>query len=489
MTRANNQTATLLLAGTLAAFSIGCGSTLPAHQTGTGGGTAGAGTGTAGTSAGGAGGATVGTAGAAGAGTGTGGTAGGSAGAVCGTHLGFGTQLYVGTEGPRGGVYDGPATIERSTREELVVAFQPSGMTLPMHVSLQRYDRTPMPMLPLGAQVWLSKNPAGSPVDQPFYYPPPSWSIAVRDQQNGRLLLGAVYNPTDAIPSPVPISSAADSCTTDDPDWCNRYGTRTYSAVDVHGDTTVSIADSQTGTVAIGGIDYDVRVSAQLVRAGTQGGGCADWQAIGGIAIDAWATDLAGLAAALPTGPLPACAQGNDDSKHVSLSLYEVRNNTPYDGPVFYSGRSPDRSNCFLFDVVGLTSVTGSPPQFEVCAAPDVFSEPAAQQEFWATLPTYSVGALRGPQRGPLLVAFATTGVPIPASDAAQIEQTFGVAVGSQRRCDYAALDNAGSVRPLWDLVFAATPQVTAPSETITSVQIAGTAHRAWYNGARIEIF
>jgi hypothetical protein len=396
--------------------------------------------------------------------------------------------LSVSTVGPRGGVYDGPATIERSTAEELVIAFQPSGVPLPMHASLRRLDRMPMP-LPLGAQVWLTKNPAGDPVDQPFYYPPPSWSIAVRDGQDGRLLLGAAYNPTGAIESPVALGTLSAACTTDDPDGCNRYGTRTYSTVDVLGDATVSIADSQTATVAIGGIDYDVRVSAQRVVAGTQSGGCADWQAIGGLAIDAQAKDLTSLAASLPAGAVPACAQGNADSKHISVFLYEVPNNTPYDGPVFYSGRSTERSNCYLFEVVGLTSATGAPPHLEVCAAPDVFGEPAPQQELWATMPSSSVGVLRGPQRGPLLLAVASTAAPIPASDAAQIEQTFGVAVASQRRCDYAALDTAGSVRPLWDVVFATTPPVTAPSDAITSIQIAGTAHRVWQDGNRIEIF
>lgn len=251
MTHANERTAKVLVVGVLAA--IGCGSSLPTQQTGTGGagGVAGAGGGVA---------------------------------AACGTHPSFGTRLHATTVGPQGGVYEGPATIERSWTDELVIAFQPSGMTTPMHAMLTGAD--PLPVLTVGAQVWLSKNPAGDPVDQPIYYPPPSWSVAVRDAQGGRLLIGAAYNPTGTIASPVPLGNTIGMCTTTDPDGCNSGGKITYSTVDVLGDATVTIADGQTATVAIGGVDYDVRISAAWPVAGPSAH-CGDWQPIGGVAVDA----------------------------------------------------------------------------------------------------------------------------------------------------------------------------------------------------------
>src|SRR4051812_4779874 len=92
-------------------LAVGCGSSLPIQGSGTAGSSGGgtAGTGVAGTGGGGT------------AGTGTGGTGGGS-GAACGMHDRFGTKLQVINLGPKAGAYDGLATVERSTTEELVLA-------------------------------------------------------------------------------------------------------------------------------------------------------------------------------------------------------------------------------------------------------------------------------------------------------------------------------------------------------------------------------
>src|SRR5262245_57231592 len=64
------------------------------------------------------------------------------------------------TMGPAGGVYEGPAVVERSTRGDLVLAFDgdPSkGSTLPRHLQVRNLGPT---ALPVGAKVWLKKDPA-----------------------------------------------------------------------------------------------------------------------------------------------------------------------------------------------------------------------------------------------------------------------------------------------------------------------------------------
>jgi hypothetical protein len=406
------------------------------------------------------------------------GTGDGAAGAACGTHAPFGTQMRASTIGSLKGAYEGPATVERSTTDDLVLAFLPAGRKLPLHATLTGLN--PMPLLPLGAQVWLSKSPAG---DAPYGTSggPPAWSFAVRARQGGRLLLAAVFRASDLNPSPILIDNPTAACTTTDPEFCSKGGMIDYNTVDVHGDTTVVIGDSQTATVPIGGVDYDVRVSAQMPVKGTGTVGCADYVAVGGISVDIRAHDLASQAASLNVGSVPACARGNDLSRNVSVGITDAQ--PPYDGPIFYRRRFPDQPNCFLFDTVA------PPAQIYVCAAPDLFSEPAPGQEFMAIVPNYFVGALRGPQHGPLVLAVASAPAPFSATDAAIIEQTIGIGMQAQARCDYANLGESGSsATSLWDLVFATTPTTRLATETVGTVPIAGVNHHVWFSSQSYQI-
>src|SRR5262245_64295353 len=142
-----------VVAVSLAALFAGCGRELPEK---TGGGTLDAGSGMGGGSAG-----------------GDSGGGGGSA-PACGVHAPFGPKLVTLTFGMKdGGVYEGPATVERSTPEEVVIAFQPAGVELPSHAKL--YGQVPIPAFPVGAQVWLTKSPAGDPSYPPFGTDP-SWA-------------------------------------------------------------------------------------------------------------------------------------------------------------------------------------------------------------------------------------------------------------------------------------------------------------------------
>jgi hypothetical protein len=304
--------------------AFGCGSSLVGDPAGKGGAGAGPIGGAGGT--GGAG-AIGGDGGTGGAGAGAIGGAGGTADPnVCGVRDAFGTHLRVSgadiSDGPRD-MYDGPAAVERSTNDDLLLAYtapqttgtdaggaDPDAAAQPAtplsHAVITGLE--PMPLFPLGAKVWLSVyfvNIAG--INTLIRTNP--WSIEVRDREGGVLLFGAALNPWDGGPrSPVPISAPAADCTIGDykPQCSQNTGTgtwtMTYQSVTMQGDTSVVLHDSQPGKVSLGGIDYDVRLTARKL-----GGNCylnlspnED-----GIALDIQASDLPSRVAGLDIGTPP----------------------------------------------------------------------------------------------------------------------------------------------------------------------------------------
>ena len=175
---------------------VACGGSLGAGGADAAAGFVGTGTGATGGGTGG-----VGLFGGGGSGVGGGASGGGGGGAVCGKHGVLGPGAVIGTPGPLGGVYDGPAIIERSNAEDMVITFMPAraadaGAPLPMHVEIRQMS--PMPRLPVGARVWLSKRPAGNQ-SEPWYSGVAPWALSVRTRQGGDLLFGLSRNAPDTI--------------------------------------------------------------------------------------------------------------------------------------------------------------------------------------------------------------------------------------------------------------------------------------------------
>ena len=392
--------------------------------------------------------------------------------------------LRVDTIGPPGGTYEGPAIVERSSATELVMAFTPTdardaGATsaLPLHARI--HGLSPMPAFPLGARVWLSKSPAGDP---PFsFFGPASWSIAVRDKQGGRLLFGAAKEPAKAAFAPLSFDNVRAVCSGAYSDSC-ASGSVTHSSVEVHGDTAVVITDGQTRAVRAGGVDYDVTVMARDIT--TTNVRCADYYAYDGLAVDVRARDLGPLVAGLEVGAPIACPRGNEDLKEVGFSFYEVPLSTPYDGRAFYLKRRPDTAyECFQFKPVGVMGAApGDTPVLEFCTSPGLFREPAPNQEFWVTTTSFRLAALRGPNRGSLLLAFVYADAPLDAPTSAQLESVLGVHLEARELCRYADGDptRGAPVSPLWELAFGRTSPVALRTDGHAVVPIAGKDYDAW---------
>lgn len=437
------------------------------------------GPGDAATTAGGVAGATVG---------GTGGTSGSSG---CGTHDRFGPKLAVGTVGSAGGdSYDGPAIVERSTSKELLLYFVLPGATggtggtgpdsgLPastqdIHATITGLD--PMPLLPPGAKLWLSKSPAGNQESGVLMYGIAPWSISVRNRQGGDLLFGAARNEFNVAASPVQIGAVTPDCTAANvnPSGCTPGASVTYSSVEVEGDPPVVIHDSVPGTVTLGGIEYDVRATAQKLSAA--GVTCEDYHSSddSGVALDVQAKNLADLVAALEVGDPPSCGEGNDPDRWTSFEMTGVDVGATYEGPVFYLGRDSYYPDAYDFSIPGLPGSTGSPSVLIIGNATPILSEPAVGQEFWLSFRDLDLQALREAQQGPVVLAqFWESG----SADAfSQLAELLGITVSAEARCTYAAT-------LLWDAVFGTSPPVRVRSGTTGTLDIGGRSYGAWVWG------
>jgi hypothetical protein len=216
---------------------------------------------------------------------------------LCGMHDSSGRELYVSSSGPEEGgpVYAGPAVVRTSTSAELSLVFElaagaDAGAPTLRSVTLSGLD--PMPSFPIGAKVWLSKDPVGNPHYSPLYGGPGS-ALSIRDREGGRLLLGASFN-SNGPAAPIAAGQRTDVCSDDNP-TCPGKGSRMfYQSVEVLGDSTVTIGDSQTVSVQLDGLDYDVHVTARRVT-----GGCdiPDYfpELAGGVSVNVRAKDLSRL--------------------------------------------------------------------------------------------------------------------------------------------------------------------------------------------------
>ena len=423
-----------------------------------------------------------------------------TAGAVnsCGrTEVSVQSQLRVQFDGaPVDGTptdYDGAAVVERNNDSGITLAFAITPTAGARHVTFVPPE--PIPLLPVGAAVWLSASPAGNPQAASQEVPGSTgapWSIAVSDHAHGSVLFGAGYTPDNAslaFPAlPFTVSNGDVVCSASVPDDCSSTKTMlvAYASLHVQGDAPVTIADGETKLVSVQGTAYDVRarVTSRSLPAGADDSGCSDYVWIPmGVALDVRAHDLDSLLGSLPTAELPACAQGNDGGGRFSLDVEGGMSvEAGFDGPVVYDHAADDGMLTF-------NAADGTTLQF---LPPGSFAKPQVAEEFWLTSSTYDVQGnqvfhkawLREKNRGALLLATISGDLPFSAADAAELQNELGIAVSAVNWCTYSP-SRTSSVPPvrLWDFSFGDSPAQTVHSGTLAELDLAGRKYDVQVSG------
>lgn len=419
------------------------------------------------------------------------------AGGRCGTHAGFGSQLEVSTLGPsEGGPFDGPAVVERSTSADISLYFEQLSPNDSAAV-VRRMKLTglnPMPRLPVGSRVWLSKDRAGAATTLPPYQRTPGFAWTLRTEEGGAVLMGAAVNSTSAA-APVSLSEREDSCSDPHPPYCfsevEGDAQMIYESVLVEGDVPLRLEDSGSGVVMLDGRPYDVRVSASHMAVGQSTTCAADFfpANYGGLAVDVRARDWDELVAGLPQAEPLACVQGNDLAVTEFFSLLGVGASTRYEGVVTYQQKEAIASRQpferLTFGTPDLPSLGDYGSGFSLELTPGIFREPELGAALWVSFPSLDVQSLRESEHGPLLLATASyLSMPLAGAQEQQLELALGVPVHAEERCGYVA--EAGySQEPvaLWDLVVETDPPVLAKSGERTKVEIEGRDYVMWVWG------
>ncbi len=490
--------------GLLLAIALGCSSSLGSGPSGTGGAVA---TGQAGSSGGtaGTGGDVAGTGGTGGdiAPGGTGGATAGTGGVVnnCLPAMAVYPQYWLTPDRLPTTVaeqvpYDGPAVVERSADNKLLLAFEPGsagtggaaaggtgggrggaggGASVgTRRVYISNGGRSMSAFKP-GARVWLSKE------RDPAYllgFPLPAFSFSVRDRQGGTLLFGMTRDSSGAASSPVSFSRDATVCSAVGVDSCLPSATVNYGSVIVHGDAPVRIPNGVPGVVSLSGAAYDVRVNAinTVVPSPPSPAElrCADYVPPNGVTLDVEARTLDTLAAALDVGAPPACGQGNDPSRDVFVGFANTFTPTSFDGPVVYRGRDTSSADQYNFDLPKDTPRSGqAAPTVYVSGGGRLFPEPAVGQEFWLSYFRVTSNVLRESQQGPIV--FVATSGSLQPDGAAEVASLLGVTVTLEKSCAYTSTQN------LWDIVFGTSPATRVKSGTSGMLTIAGRNYRVWF--------
>jgi hypothetical protein len=463
-------------AGTSGAGTSGAGTS--------GAGTSGAGTSGAGTSGGGTGGGGTGGGGASGTGGGAGaaGTgAGGSSGNTCVPSNGVYPSLRLSPIGAPRPAFSGPAIVERSVGDELVLFFDAnahtgaggagggSGTTSARRV--RTFGVGTMPLLPVGSKVWLDKTPDPEPLS--LGRPEPAHAFSIRSRQGGTLLFGEAWNAFTEVSSPVAIGAVTPICSYVNVGGCTPGATTSYASVAVSGDTPVVVRHGEPGAIALQGLPYDVRLRAiATVLSGPQMT-CADYVPPNYIQLEVRANQLANLAAGLDVGPLPACRQGNEPDRYLNFHLRSGNLPVTYEGAVAYKGRDASNPTTYLFDVPGIAPPAGGPPsELHIVGAAAVLPEPPVGRTFWLSYAS-PAPALREAQNGPIVLA-RMQGQPLNGGVAAPLTSLLGVNVALEQACPYT------DTVTLWDVVFGTTPPLRVSSGTVGTFTAGGRSYRAW---------
>jgi hypothetical protein len=391
-------------------------------------------------------------------------------------------MLTTSTLAPLGDEYDGPAVVERSVAGELVLAYAPDSMaggTLPRHTTIENVGAF---LFPVGAQVWLTKNPVV--VVPQFGKEDPVTSLAVRTKENGPLLLGVVTTPDAARLAAIALVPMQVKGTTSraHSDQC-ASGTLTTTTFDVQGDMPTAITDAETRVARIDGVDYDLGLVARQFDFAGSSARCSDYGPYAWFQLSVRAHDLAPLVATLDHGQGPACALGNDQLEDVSIGLFNVELGSTYDGPVFYMKRGTQEGfDCFDFSVPGLAATPGLPPPIvEACVPTGALAEPNRGEERWATIPRMEIAVLRQANRGDLIAASIVTAGENVSS--AEISQALGLPVDVHPGCAYAEFDSgtgALSQYQLREAAFGAPSPVVVGSQHRGVVSTGATDYDVW---------
>jgi hypothetical protein len=408
----------------------------------------------------------------------------------CGPHDPLGPTLTVNVLGTAGGsLYDGPAVVERSTEGELVLYYLPppspapdggggGGAGMPpspvgVHASLSGFR--PMPLLPVGAQVWLSKNPPANQLADRHAYGILPWGIAVRDKKDGRVLLGATRNFPDAVSAPWQVGSPVPTCTGFDFSACGGRQDFVYSSVEVQSDVPVTLHDGESATMTFGGSAYDVKITAQTPT-GQPGRICFDYHPPSGVGLDIRIKDWTGAASALEMGDPPACSLGND----TGVSSYIGSNLDAYTGVLEYLR---EERGSLIFRAPGVSDpfVPGQPALFSVSTSSPLGLTLTTGQTVWMAKIAPWVHVLRTEQGGDLLlVDIARTAVMNPDLSA-QIAAELGVGVTVRDTCVYTVEAQASMF--LREFVFATPTPTVVKTGTVSALQLGGKNYRAWVRG------
>jgi len=399
-------------------------------------------------------------------------------------------SLGISTDGPLGGPpYDGPAIVERTASDGLVLAFFPAVSApadggapdagavgpLPRHAKISGLGA--LPTLPLGARVWLHKPATGNVAAKPFY--PPRTYFTVRDKQDGRLLFGTWYG-ADSVFAPLTFQDGPTSCTGAWSDSCAR-GTAVYKTTVVRGDTETTIADDETRTVRAGGVDYDVTIQSKQVSVASVN--CADYfePYDQGFTVSVRAKDLAPLLAGLEVGAPIACASANDEIQDIPFDFSGFSSALPFSGEAFYAGRRlayGDQYECFDFTTVD--------PAIKVafCRSPGVWPAPAVGQQFWTDATDDFTASLRDSKQGPLVFATAFEATPLSAQGSADLEKVLGFHVEARKSCTYGyGPTDASEPTSIWELALATTPPVVVKTGGHAVVSIGTKSYDLWVKG------
>jgi len=416
-----------------------------------------------------------------------GGSANGGANSCALSGTGFGLSLSVVGAIDQG--YEGPALVEQSMADGVVLYFGGAAApdTTATHATIR--GLSPMPTIPPGATLWLRWSGYNAPPTfSPFQGDSHSaWAFGVFDREGGRLLFGGSLDGSTLPAAPLATGAITPACVAPNP-VCpsNRTAQVTYEAVEVQGDSPVTLRDGEVGSVELGGFAYQVGVSAQAPSAGT--GGCApDYFPHSYLSVSVQAKDLAELARALAPGDLPSCIPGTHPAENIGMVMSEWPVDMAFDGKVTYLRR--DQLTAGFWFGTGVT-YDGAAVELNITGAGDILPEPKVGSDFWATLPDWSFSALRSGRGGPLLLLHATQSLPPAPGGWSMLESALGVSVSIEERCKYAATSPLGGAPvSLWDVVLGGDPPVRLHQGELGAFRVGDQNYAVWFDaGSEIDL-
>ena len=338
--------------------------------------------------------------------------------------------------------YDGPVLVEQSTPVLLIISHDVIGadgtQELPGRFIYQNYSRAPFPLLPVGAQLWLTREPAESS-SQPdgTLGPVENWAFTLRAGQAGAILLGAAIGKPSKHSTkawPVKLTRLLDNA-----EACSLTLNCTHRIeypVEVAADSATQVSVLSPVELRISGEDY-------LVSGGyapeTSAAICPDFISTSRIKLDVRALQPASLLTNASIKALPECSQGTDEVPSVAFALsWFMPPPLPQSGPIYFMQKTSQDSiggatDTYRFEdrdafhgEVTVTVTSGLLPDFET------------YQELWLDVPASGLYALRESQGGALQLLSFSARLPLSPELEAAVSAQLGVPFKAQEQCRYA---------------------------------------------------